>query len=527
LFWSDKETYQVAPEIIEKIGKKDGMYTCVYRAKFSRPAKEIHLNILKNERHFYSFSLYIHCKDGSQYTIQEGELFHVYQSETVPQLTEIIIPTATQPRDMTLRFGITELNNDDRIAVFTFENLDGEIPRTEIKTWVPENTDPENVENLIGSFLIKEIEFKEVPGNVSKIGVSMFSPDKNGDSFIAGIILADLPCEKYESELLCSFTQGFYGNEGGKMCGKTGTPELLMELMKKGGDLIMGRPGNSFTILNDDKSANCIMDLLPGGGPSAVLSGDASCEKLGSIPLNKQGRIKNSLLAQGITLTLNTRLSDDLLAFPVDGTEFVTMMAVDCEDPEAGGIPGTEKVYAFSPELVDALPDAATIADLLDLVNDALGGVEIPLTLSQVSDAATLVNEAFDECAVVVDYAEIQPLDEASGEAENSEEVDEELAKQGGTKGVTGMSENQEGILGIYPNPALDYFNLRIPSSVQQVQHAAIYSLTGVKVMDIPQPIRSGVNQVIEINVSDLHKGIYFVRIQTAAGFVNERFGVQ
>jgi hypothetical protein len=354
---------------------------------------------------------------------------------------------------------------------------------------------------------------------------------RGGDSFIAGVVLADLPCEKYESELLCSFTQGFYGNEGGKMCGKIGTPELLKMLMEE--ELVMGirgengEEGNSLTI--EAGHWECVLDLLPGGGPSAALSGDAACENLGNIELNKQGRIKNSLLAQGITLTLNTRLSPDLPEFPVDGTEFVTMVARDCHDPEAGGIPGTEKTYAFHPELVDALPEDATIADLLDLVNRALGGEDIsPLSLSQVSDAATLVNEAFDECVVVKGDAEVQPVDETSGDTgEVSGEQEEVDRMQGGTKGATGVADYKEGILGIYPNPAMDYFNLRIPSSVDQVEHAAIYSLTGVKVMDINQPIMSGVNQVIEINVSDLPKGVYFVRIKTAAGFVNERFGVQ
>jgi hypothetical protein len=126
-----------------------------------------------------------------------------------------------------------------------------------------------------------------------------------------------------------------------------------------------------------------------------------------------------------------------------------------------------------------------------------------------------------------VDYAEIQPVDESSGDEGSSDEADETYSKQGGTKGVTGTREYAEGILDIYPNPALDYFNLKIPSSVEEIKHVAIYSLTGAKVMDIEQPMMSGVNQVIEVNVSHLNEGIYFVRIETAAGIVNERFGVQ
>jgi len=53
--------------------------------------------------------------------------------------------------------------------------------------------------------------------------------------------------------------------------------------------------------------------------------------------------IKNPLLAQAITLSLNADLSPDLPDFPVDGTEFV-MMVVDCMIPEAGGISGNKEV---------------------------------------------------------------------------------------------------------------------------------------------------------------------------------------
>ena len=92
---------------------------------------------------------------------------------------------------------------------------------------------------------------------------------------------------------------------------------------------------------------------------------------------------------------------------------------------------------------------------------------------------------------------------------------------------MTGVSDNEEEVIGIYPNPVMDYFYLSIPSSVVDVKQAAIYSLSGAKVMDIGQPILQGDDQVIEINVSHLIHGIYFVRIETATGSHNKRFGIQ
>jgi hypothetical protein len=81
--------------------------------------------------------------------------------------------------------------------------------------------------------------------------------------------------------------------------------------------------------------------------------------------------------------------------------------------------------------------------------------------------------------------------------------------------------------LGIYPNPVTDHFYLEIPSGIGDVKQAAIYSVTGVKVMDIEQTIQQGTDQVIEINVSHLNEGIYFVRVEMANGSLTKRFGIQ
>ena len=260
-----------------------------------------------------------------------------------------------------------------------------------------------------------------------------------------------------------------------------------------------------------------------------MLDGDASCEDPGSYETNKKGRLKNTLLAQGITLTLNTRLSPELLVFPVDGTEFVTLAAADCLDPDAGGIPGTEQSYAFSSGIADALGEGATIADLLDLVNEALGGGDVgSLTLSQISDAATLVNEAFDECVVVISSRDMNPIEGVSGQVGGSpEEEEEEDEKLGGTKGLTGISGDQENVLGIFPNPVTDWFYLHIPSEVGSVNHAAVYSLTGVKVMSLDHPIEGDSDQQIHMDVSHLIRGIYVVRIESAAGLFTSRFSIQ
>lgn len=509
-----QEVYVLPGDPLENSGADPDRKIHVFRAKFDKPAETVTLNILRNTTDFYSFALYVYRNDGTSYTVKAGELVHVYHNVGDDYDVEMEIPTSDQPRDITFRFGITELNLDSREAIFTF--------------WADELEESTTIvtfdEDAGESYIIQDETLKDVPGTIDKITMTMLS-EEDGDSFIAGIVLADFPCEEYESELLCSFTQGFYGNAGGKACGEKTTSDLLEGLLYND-PLVMGLsgteadPGNSFTIDN----AECVLALLPGGGPSKVLKGDASCEDEDSYEHNKQGRLKNTLLAQGITLTLNTRLSNNLLDFPVNGDEFVTMMAMDCMDPDAGGVPGTEMVHAFSPEIVDALPAEATIQDLLNLVNAALAGEDIyPLSLSQVADAAGLVNEAFDECVVVIGYAEITPVDEESGETGDQKEVADSNAK----KAMTGVSDTEEEVLGIYPNPVTDHFYLEMPAGMQDVRQAAIYSISGVKMMDIEQSIQQGSNQTIEINVGHLNEGVYFVRIEMANGYLTKRFGIQ
>ncbi|MEN8230765.1 MAG: T9SS type A sorting domain-containing protein [Bacteroidota bacterium] len=508
-FWTDLDEEISSPELITLSGgPTSGYITSVFRAQFEGPVEEVNLDFLDNGPAFHSFALYVHRLDGGVYSILSGELFNVYHNEDSPQVIDIAVPVSPDARDIGIRFGVTELNDDERWAVFTFE-ADGMVVKEELKTWSQgDGTD---------SYIILEVLFEDVAGDVDNITMTLLSENKggerDGDSFVAGVVLVDLPCEEYETDLLCSYTQGYYGNEGGKTCQGLTTRELLEALLDT--DLVLGGDGNTFTIAAGD--VDCVIDLLPGGGPSKVLEGEGSCDDPESYDANKQGRLKNTLLAQAITLELNVRLSPDLLEFPVDGTMFVTRVAEDCFDPNTGGIAGTEMSYGFSQEVADQLGADATIADLLELVNSALAGEDIsPLSLSQVSDAATMVNEAFDECVVVY---------ESSAEGSS---LEEEKSDEGTTKGVTNISENGlSNQLIIYPNPVKDHFYMSITSRVVDVKSAGIYSVTGVLVKTVKNRIEPGKDQVLEIDAGDLLKGIYFVRIDTGAGSISRRFAVQ
>jgi hypothetical protein len=368
------------------------------------------------------------------------------------------------------------------------------------------------------SYIMQELTFEDVPADVENIVMTMLSEEEGGDSFISGLVLVDLPCERFESEILCSYTQGFYGNEGGKTC-QGWTTRQLLEALLADNPLVMGGGDNTFTIPStEDGGAECVLDILPGGGPSAALEGESACGEMGTVAVNKQGRLHNSLLAQGITLSLNLRLSPALNDFPVDGETYTAYNAKDCINPVSEGIYGSEKHFAFSSEIAEELGEGATVEDLLDLVNAALSGEDIsPLSLSQVSDAATMVNEAFDECVVVGEMMEDEVNGEEAGDGED-----------GSTKGVLGISKEEAGeILDLYPNPVVDRFFLKIPARVTAITSVGIYDMSGVMVKRIDQQIQSGRDQVIEVSVSQLNPGIYFIRIESGAGSVYKRFGVQ
>jgi len=404
-----------------------------------------------------------------------GNLTHVWKNESDPQITEIGIPVSDSPRDITLRFGITEMTADSREAIFAFL-VNGTVVEERYSTWESVGTN---------SYIMRELLFEDVPGEVESIVMTMLSNEEGGDSFISGLVLVDLPCERFEPEVFCTYTQGFYGNEGGKTCQGWTTRELLENLMQE--ELIMGGGDNTFTIPSG--GVDCVLELLPGGGPSEALVGHTSCGDMQTIETNKQGRLKNSLLAQGITLSLNLRLSPELMDFPL-------------EEPEEG----------------------TTVADLLDLVNDALAGEDIsPLSLSQVSDAATKVNEMFDECKVWTGSETGEWNTEAQGMSEDTAN-----GEDGSVKGVLGISRDEAGdILEIYPNPVTDRFYLRIPPRITDITNAGIFDLSGAQVTAIDHSFHSGRDQVIEIDAGQFVPGVYFVRIVSGEGIVYKRFGVQ
>ncbi|MEN8251194.1 MAG: hypothetical protein ABFS32_19835, partial [Bacteroidota bacterium] len=208
----------------------------------------------------------------------------------------------------------------------------------------------------------------------------------------------------------CTYTQGFYGNPGGLTCWGQSTTSLITELLAT--ELVIGCDDGTpdFTIEVED--FQCVLDLLPGGGPSKALwtsPANGTCGNPNFAVSNKIPQYaKNALVAQAITLSLNLREGAGwgLGNLPMyDGLLRTTAM-INCDPniiPDPYSInPDIWTDYQFDDEIMCQLINDygdPTVYDLLDLANRALCGEGFSNSfLGMITEAITAINEGFDEC---------------------------------------------------------------------------------------------------------------------------------
>ena len=201
------------------------------------------------------------------------------------------------------------------------------------------------------------------------------------------------PCE------FCTMTQGYYGNEGGLYCNGETTIELITGLLSSG-DMVIGVPANNKTFTVPSENAQCVIDILPGGGPAAVLPGINSCDNPGPL-VGNNGRLRNNLLAQTITLDLNMRLDADLAGLVFESAYFYTLESTGCDDPNANPIPGTELYFTMPQCIMDAFGGQPSVADIYYMANQALGGNAVVCSLGDITSAIGVINDALDECRFI------------------------------------------------------------------------------------------------------------------------------
>lgn len=245
----------------------------------------------------------------------------------------------------------------------------------------------QDINNMsMGPCYIKEYGIDKANFDCSHVGenvVTLTVTDFNGYSSSCTAVVTVLPsdaCRKKPGEY-CSFTQGFYGNAGGKQNGQT-TIEIIRDALSDGNGnnqpIVLGKPGRSLKV--DLEAALCIIKLLPGGGPADKLpSGNVvlgSACHTGNIPL-KNGRFFNILLAQTLTMALNLRYDNAL-----------------------GNLKLSETCINLPYYIRHTLGSSGKVSDLLALANKALGGDISSYYFSSLVEAVSKINEAFDECSV-------------------------------------------------------------------------------------------------------------------------------
>ena len=352
--------------------------------------------------------------------------------------------------------------------------------------------------------------------------------------------------------LYCSYTQGYFGNAGGTACTPEGPSTTLALITNSIGNmpgmqLYLGKPGRSLTIPKADAAK--IIDLLPGGGASVILGGDYTWS---TVP-KKGKKLNNTLLAQTITLTLNVYMpGSDLGSFSLADGAGKWMINREnggsCADPEPadckfepiyteGVLTGYQLVYNsyqgwyLSEALVNALGGNKTVADLLKLASDALGGEPLPagVTLGAIADAAAAINEGFDECRYFVKFADTNE----SGNMCVAPEVPVTLTlgvaseANSGRRPATNEQQVQVNKLTIttYPNPFVDQLNFRFVSPVSGRATLEVINMYGQRLgIVFDGQVKAGVQNFVNYRNAPALSGMLMYKLtvgdQTVVGKV-------
>jgi hypothetical protein len=225
----------------------------------------------------------------------------------------------------------------------------------------------------------------------------------------------------------CTYTQGYYGNGNGSGCdGNTTYPTTTAMLTVIMGvnpgppnPVTIGRPGRSMTFPGTAAGRDKLIEIMPAGGTAKALNaGDCDATTACINASLKSGKINNVLAGQTIALTLNTRLNNGaLLNVPVQVGWLTTQQQTGC-GPNATPVSCSSNSNAIkSWQMNTAVANylnggngySPDVAGLLNLANDALGGVITPgsggvPSFSDINNAVDIFNNAFDGCRMFSGY---------------------------------------------------------------------------------------------------------------------------
>ncbi|HEX6847250.1 MAG TPA: T9SS type A sorting domain-containing protein, partial [Chitinophagaceae bacterium] len=304
---------------------------------------------------------------------------------------------------------------------------------------------------------------------------------------------ANVVVRMFDCSVFYTLTQGYYGGKNGKSC-IGATPVNTIKYLLGDVDLVVGTT-NSITVPATNEGAIKLNQTLPGGGTANALPAGNCIITTGCFVsptyLTQQGRINNILLSQTITLSLNVRWDEGkLLLFPIKNGYLTTQKMKGCgenailvEVCESG----TVSSILMNANVVTYLGPDATVADLLQLANDVLGGTKTPgvdgvPSYADVNAAVDCINKSFDEGRRFLNYFETQ---------QTCEMLFPTPALPAGTITTTLVSAYREPIEPItvtaYPNPFSDNINFQIETKQSGQGVLEVYNMTGQKVKTVFQ----------------------------------------
>ncbi|HEY5773181.1 MAG TPA: T9SS type A sorting domain-containing protein, partial [Chitinophagaceae bacterium] len=237
--------------------------------------------------------------------------------------------------------------------------------------------------------------------------------------------------------------------------------------------------------------ATKLNQTLPGGsGATALPAGNCIITTgcfVSPTYLTSGGKINNGLLSQTITLALNARWNNGaLLLFPIRSGYLTTQEMNGCypnTTPSEGCDIFSERI---NQNVVNYLGANATIADLLQLANDVLGGTKTPgvngvPSYSDISGAANSITMAFHDGRRFLNYFETQQGCEL---LTGSSEI-ETTARNTTTSTMAEREVSNIVTVTAYPNPFSDNINFQIETKQSGQGVLEVYNMTGQKVKTV------------------------------------------
>ena len=303
---------------------------------------------------------------------------------------------------------------------------------------------------------------------------------------------ANVTVREFDCSVFYTLTQGYYGGKNGKSCIGSNPVNTIKYLLGTT-DLITGST-NSVTVPATNEGAIKLNQIMPGGNtPDALPAGNCIITTgcfVSPTYLTQQGRINNILLSQTITLGLNVRWNNgELLLFPIKSGYLTTQKMKGCF-PNAVLVEvcesGTISSIQMSQNVVDYLGSNATVADLLQLANDVLGGTKIPgvdgvPSYADVNAAVDCINKSFDEGRRFLNYFETQ---------QTCELLFPSPALPTGTTTTTttalsGREATNTITVTAFPNPFSDNISFEIDAKQTGKALLEVYSVTGQKLKTV------------------------------------------